>query len=259
MHHLENTLLFCLGLFVAIMLALEAGRVAGIAFRRRHPGESPEGSGAAEGAVFALLGLLIAFTFSGAAERFEERRHLIAEEANDIGTAWLRLDLLQPEAQPSLRDSFRRYLDLRIDTFRHAEDAETTASLLAESAVMQERIWRSAVEATRLPGSHPDAAKLLLPSLNEMIDITTTRQVATRNHPPVAIYLMLAGLGITAGLLIGYELSGRRHRPWLHILVFGVVMGATLYVILDLEYPRLGLIRIDGADQVLIDLRSGMD
>lgn len=259
MQYTQTTLLMCVGLVFAILLALEAGRLVGAALRRRHPGESFEGSGAAEGAVFALLGLLIAFTFSGAAARFEERRHLIAEEANDIGTAWLRLELLPSEAQAPLRASFRRYLDLRIDAFKHAEDAEKTAEVLAEAGALQSQIWSSAVAASRLPGSHPDAAKLLLPALNEMIDITTTRLVATRNHPPLVIYFMLAGLGITGGLLIGHELSGRRHRPWLHLLVFGLVMGATLYVILDLEYPRRGLIRIDGADQVLLDLRASMD
>ena len=91
-----------------------------------------------------------------------------------------------------------------------------------------------------------------------MIDITTTRLVATRTHPPLVIYFMLAALGITSALLIGYDLSGKPGRPWLHLLAFALVMAATLYVILDLEFPRRGLIRIDDADQVLLDLRASM-
>jgi len=258
MDHTLTTLTFCVVLFFAILLALELGRKIGQRSRQRHPEESAGGSGAAEGAVFALLGLLIAFTFSGAAARFEERRHLITEEANDIGTAWLRVDLLPSEAQAGVRASFKRYLDVRIEVFRHAEDREMTEKLLSESNALQESIWSSSIAGSRLPGAHPDAAKLLLPALNEMIDITTTRLVATRNHPPMVIFLMLAGLGVTGALLIGHELAGRRHRPWLHLLVFGLVMGVTLYVILDLEFPRRGLIRIDDADQVLVDLRASM-
>ena len=101
MPHALNTLFFSLALFVAILLALEGGRRIGGVLRARHPGVEAKGSGAAEGAVFSLLGLLIAFTFSGAAARFEERLHLVTEEANDIGTAYLRLDLLPADQHQS--------------------------------------------------------------------------------------------------------------------------------------------------------------
>ena len=108
------------GLFAGMILLLEVGRRLG---RRRH-GRDEEGAraglGAVEGAVFALLGLLIAFTFSSAASRFDTRRQLIVQEGNAIGTAWLRLDLLLSSAQPELRDLFRRFLDRpRVPSARH--------------------------------------------------------------------------------------------------------------------------------------------
>lgn len=100
-------LLSAVGLLVGIILLLELGRKLG----RRRRGQDGEGAGAGlgvvEGAVFTLMGLLVAFTFSGAASRFDLRRQLIVEEANAIGTAWLRLDLLPAEAQPGLRELFR--------------------------------------------------------------------------------------------------------------------------------------------------------
>ena len=105
--------LVAIGLFVVMMAAVEFGRRIG---RRRYQTDKEsltEGLSVAEGAIFALLGLLIAFTFSGAATRFEDRRHLITEEANDIGTAWLRIDLLPAADQPLVRELFRRYTDLR--------------------------------------------------------------------------------------------------------------------------------------------------
>jgi hypothetical protein len=107
-------LLTAAGLFFGVLLFLEIGRRIGIARIAHNPDGLAKGGGAAEGAVFALLGLLIAFTFSGATSRFEDRRHLITEEANDIGTAYLRVDLLPSDAQPEIRELFRRYVDLRV-------------------------------------------------------------------------------------------------------------------------------------------------
>ena len=99
---------------------------------------------------------------------------------------------------------------------------------------------------------------LLLPALNAMIDITTTRSVAMQNHPPRVIFFLLAGLSLISALLVGYVMSGAVVRSWFYMLIVAATMSLTLYVILDLEYPRLGLIRIDAADQTLIDLRRLM-
>ena len=86
------------------------------------PGVVAVGESAAEGAIFALLGLLVAFTFSGAASRFDARRQLIVEETNDIGTAYLRLRLLPLSAQPALREQFRQYVDARLAFYRKLKD-----------------------------------------------------------------------------------------------------------------------------------------
>jgi hypothetical protein len=99
LYHAHYLMILC-GLFVCLLGAILFGISTGRR-RRRELGEAAElGTGAVDGAVYALLGLLIAFTFSGAAARFDERRGLIVEEANDIGTAWLRLDMLPASAQP---------------------------------------------------------------------------------------------------------------------------------------------------------------
>ena len=111
--------------------------------------------------MFALLGLLIAFTFSGAAVRFDQRRSLIVQETNDIGTAYLRLDLLPPSAQPALRDLFRRYLDSRLEVYRRLPDIEAARAELARSNELQGEIWSRAVAASRM-NEAPPAANMLL-------------------------------------------------------------------------------------------------
>ena len=246
------------GLLLGMLAVAEAGRRIGIARLAHHKEGLPQGAGAAEAAVFALLGLLLAFTFSGAASRFEARRHLVTAEANAIGTAYLRIDMLPADAQPEMRDAFRRYLDSRLEMYRNPENQTATQASLAEDAALQGEIWSKAVTASLRPGVPTQAAMLLLPALNEMIDITTTRVMATRNHPPPIIFLLLVGLSLVGALLVGYGTSVNKDRTWLHTLVFAAILTLTTYVIVDLEFPRLGLIRVDNADQVLVELRESM-
>ena len=110
----------------------------------------------------------------------------------------------------------------------------------------------------RRPEAPEDTAKLLLPALNEMIGIMTIRTVATQNHPPLAIFLLLAGLSLVSALLAGYDNSFSKVRNWLYMVIFAATISLTFYVIIDLEFPRVGLIRIDAADQTLIDLRKSL-
>jgi hypothetical protein len=246
----------CAVLFLAMLALMELGRRLG----DRRISLDPEGAqrclGSVESALFALLGLLMAFTFSGAASKFEDRRSLVVEEANAIGTAYLRLDVLPQEAQPSMRDLFRKYVDSRIATYRMVEDVPAAMASIKFSEALQKEIWAGAVEHGRVTGP---VATLLLPSLNEMIDITTTRTMATRRHPPLAIFTLLAGLALGCSLLAGFAMSGAKARSALHMVLFAALVTITIYVIVDLEYPRLGLIRVDDFDQAMLDVRRGMD
>ncbi|MGE5304818.1 MAG: DUF4239 domain-containing protein [Alphaproteobacteria bacterium] len=259
MSHTATLFLLTLGLFLGMVLFLEIGRRIGIRRMKEDSGGAGEGIGAVDGAVFALLGLLIAFTFSGASSRFDTRRQLIVEETNDIGTAYLRLDLLPANAQPALREMFRRYLDERIEVYRKLPDIAAAKEQLAKAVELQTQIWRQAVAASLSKDAPPQAPILLLPALNAMIDITTTQTLATQMHPPVIIFAMLFGLALAASLLAGYGMAGSKMRRWLHMVGFALTMALAVYVILDIEFPRLGLIRVDAFDQALIDLRESMN
>jgi len=252
-------LLFCLLLLASMLVLLEVGRRFGV---RRRPKESEGergGLGTVEGAVFALFGLMIAFTFSGAASRFNEKRMLIAEEVNCIETAYLRLHLLSHSAQPALQQLFRRYIDSRMETYRRLPNMAAAEMEMAESKKIQEEVWHQAVAATALPDSHPSSGLLLLPAINNMIDIATTRTMALQIHPPRIIYALLFGLGLICSLLAGFRMSSGQHRSWLHILGFAVLTVTIVYVILDVEYPRAGLIRLQSCDELLVNLRAHME
>ena len=251
------TTTFIFGLFFGMLTFLEAGRRLGQRRQAVDGAAAGAGLGAVDGALFALLGLLIAFTFAGAAARFDTRRELIVEEANDIGTAWLRLELLPDSLQPPLREKFRQYLDARLAAYRAIPDEAKVQAELARATALQGEIWSLAVAAARqAPG--PAATMLVLPALNAMIDITTTRTVAARAHPPKVIFGLLAALALACSLMAGYGMGGSPTRSWIHILGFSAVLTITIYVIMDLEYPRLGLIRVDKFDQVLVEVRASM-
>jgi hypothetical protein len=251
-------LLFALILFVGMLVLMEIGRRFGA---RRRPKESEGergGLGTVEGAVFALFGLMVAFTFSGAASRFNEKRMLTAEEVNCIETAYLRLNLLSPQAQPALQEMFRHYVDSRLETYRRLPNMVAAEMEMAKSKKIQEEVWIEAEAATRLLDSHPSSGLLLLPAINNMIDISTTRTMALQVHPPRIVYALLLGLGFICSLLAGFRMSSGQHRSWLHILAFTVLTVIIVYVMLDVEYPRAGLIRLESADQLLVNLRDHM-
>ena len=241
--------LACLLLFVAVLAAMEIGRAIG---RQGRFTETP-GAGAVNGAVFALLGLIMAFSFNGAAQRFDQRRDLIVQESNDIGTALLRVDIAPADAQPALRAAFKRYVDARIAAYRVVgNDAAFRAGLKKSSAISQE-IWDLAIAAGRRPDAQPATNTQLLPAINEMIDITSTRAFMMLMHPPPIIRYMLIGLALVAAMLAGIGFAAGPRRVWIHPLSFALIMTATIYITIDLEYPRAGFITVDSFENAVID------
>jgi hypothetical protein len=246
------------GMFVGILVFLWIGRRIGRHALARDGVVGHPGIGSLEGAVFALMGLLIAFTFSGALTRFDVRRAQVVDEANAIGTAYLRIDLLPVTAQPKLREVFREYVDSRIATYRKLPDLAAAREELTRSERLQAEIWSLAVAAVRGAEYRPGAEMLVMPALNQMFDIATVRLAATQIHPPTIVYAMLFGLALAAALLAGYQSAGEKGFNWLHQLGFAAIVAFTFYVILEIEYPRLGWVRIDPIDRVLVNLRAGM-
>lgn len=251
-------LLSSIALFVGILLMIETGRRIGF---RRHQAEgelAAKGFGAVEGAIFGLLGLILAFSFSGGLGRFDMRRQLVIKEANDIGTAWLRVDLLPAEVQPPMRDLFRRYLDARIEVYRSVPDMEAVRAAIARSSVVQKEIWALALPSAGQSG--PGLPQmLLLPALNAMFDTATSQQEMARLHPPSIIFVMLGALILACALFAGYDMGGKPRLNLLHSVAFALVLSVTVYVIIDIEYPRIGFIRMTDSDTLFVQLRQSMN
>jgi hypothetical protein len=252
-------LLYTVGLLLGMLFLLEVGRRIGLRRMAVDAEGARAGIGTVEGALLALLGLLIAFSFSGAAARFDARRQQIIDEANDIGSAYMLVDLLPPAAQPPLRDKFRLYVDSRLEAYRKMPDLAAAKAEFERSKTLQNDIWTQAVTATRDAGYQPVALQIL-PAISRMISISTQRTVALEVHPPTIIFVMLAGLMLVGALLAGYGMASGTSRNWIHTAAFVVILALTFYVIRDLEYPRLpGLVGLNEIDNVMVDLRKSMN
>ncbi len=242
-----------LGLIGLQVLGYQQGRRW---FKSRSDEAAREGVSVVEGAVFALLGLILAFQFSGAASRLDTRRELAVQEANAIGTAYLRLDLLPPEEIDTMRDLFRQYLESRIRSLEAMPNLTKAEQEWHAAEVLQQTIWNHAVVVSR--DKSVAVPQLLLPALNDMIDITAERKAVGKTHSPLALQAFLVGLSLISALLAGSAMSRSPELPRLHIVLFATVIAMTIYFILDMEHPRVGLIRVGVADQTLYDLRDSM-
>lgn len=204
-----------IGLFVGMIVLGRLGSHVPFIRAGRTPEGAWEGTGIVDSAVFGLLALLVAFSFSGAMSRLDIRRNLVVEEANAIGTAYQRLDLLPKESQVALRTTFKRYLDSRLETYRRLPDVEAALSEFRNSKRLQDEIWNQALLAAR---DIQPATMLLVPALNQMFDITTARTInAIYMHPPGIVFAMLYGVALLGAALVGYEMAKGKGPIWLHL------------------------------------------
>ena len=256
---IEQPLYFASLLFLILLLASEFGFRVG-RYKRTHSEMkqvSPD-AGALTGVVYALLGLLIAFTFSNATQRFDDRRDLILKEANAIGTSYLRIDLLPAAAQTELRPMYRNYTQCRIEAYQTIKiDINEAKRLHQQCQDEQLVIWQKTLPAA-LATQNTSTQTLVVNALNDLIDVANERLAAARKHPPAVVFIMLFILSAVASALAGYNLSTKPKLPRFQILVFALVLAGTMYVVNDLGHARLGLFTSEATDILLVVTLQGL-
>jgi hypothetical protein len=187
----------------------------------------------------ALVAFLIGFAFSGAGSRFIERLDIIVKEANALRTAYLRADTIAEPQRGELKAALKEYTADRV-TLLSREGRDEIEPLLAKVSGLHERMWRSAVKATQ---STPLMA-VVLPPINEVIDLHSTHLAMARRHLPVPIMAVLLGAAAISVSMIGFG-NGRAGRRFSVLdSVYGVVLAVALWMTIDLDYPGIGLIRV---------------
>jgi hypothetical protein len=188
----------------------------------------------------ALVAFLVGFAFSGAASRFINRQDLIVQEANALGTAYLRADTIAEPQRGELRAALREYTADRV-VLLSREGRSQIEPLLAKVSGLHERMWRSAITATE---DNAPLMAVVLPPINEVIDLHSEHLAMARRHLPTPIMAVLLGtaaisLGITG---FGNGRMGRRFS--LLDAVYGAVLAAALLMTIDMDYPGGGMIRV---------------
>jgi hypothetical protein len=209
--------------------------------------------GGINGMLLGLLGLILAFTFSMSNSRFDTRRQLIIEEANAIGTVILRTDIYPDSVRQLLRRNLMEYVEARIAFCQADLNIEKLTEHYLHADQVGKKIWAIAATYARTD----DRATLnsqLIPALNNMIDITTTRRAAGEATIPNSIMYFLFILCLSMSFLLGYD--NKTKIDWIVVVGFALMLSTTLFMIIDLDRPRSGLITMDVPIQKMVELRD---
>jgi hypothetical protein len=183
---------------------------------------------------------LIGFAFSGAASRFINRVDIIVKEANALGTAYLRADAIAEPQRGELKAALKEYTADRV-TLLTRETRDQIEPLLAKVGGLHERMWRSAIKATQ---DNAPLMGVVLPPINEIIDLHSAHLAMARRHLPIPIMTALLGAAAISVGIIGFG-NGRVGRRFFVLdSVYGVVLAVALWMTIDLDYPGIGIIRL---------------
>lgn len=235
---------------IATLVVYEVGFRVGRWWQDRMPGEQEGPTGVLVGSLLGLIAFLLAVTMGLAADRFDARRGLVLAEANAIGKTYLQADYLPQPATDQMRELLREYLPLRIAS----DDVAQVQANLQRSTVLQAEMWTIAAEVAR-SGHSPDLVSSFGESLTEIISLSQTRVVSGlyARVPEPVLFLLLAGSVLSLGM-VGYSAGLAGSRSVLSAVVLVVALGAVLTLVIDLDRPQEGFIRV--SQQALLDVQK---
>jgi hypothetical protein len=241
-------------IFFVILAAIAAGFRYKHWLIKKHFVSAKDGMGPIEGSLLGLMALMMAFTFSLAAAKFETRRELVVEEANDIGTAILRCDMYSDSIRKLLMVDFAAYVEARIAYYDALDDNKKINEALQQSNLYSSRIWNRVIRLSDNLDNRVRSAQMI-PAVNAMIDIVSTRKSSRDSRVPPIVFWMLFMLTLTAAFLVGYGNSAKRENMVM-VTAFALMIAMAFYLIFELDRPRRGIINLDAAEQSMVQLRT---
>ncbi len=243
------------GVYVAMVLLMllscEVGFRLGVRGRSRRDQDASDSLGPMVGGLLGMLGFVLAFTFSMAASQHDMRKKNVLEEANIIGTAYLRADLLQDPAAAELRALLREYVDIRVE---HADGKDLEVALL-RNAQLLEQMWSN---ISHIAVSSPNTnTSLLVQSINDVIDMNEKRLTgALHNRIPGSVWLALMAITSLTMLTMGLQVGLDGRRRFIAIVPLSLAFAVLVTLVVDLDRPQGGMIRV--GQQAMIDLQSSV-
>ena len=210
--------------------------------------------GSIQGAILGLLALLLGFTFAMAVDRYDQRRGLVLQEANAIGTTYLRASLLPEAHQSPVKDLLRRYVYTRVRYQPLVDDPVQLAQGMGMTEEIKARVWQHAVEAAH--EARDDITATFIESLNETIDTDAERIAAMRARIPGGVWLLLMMVAALGAFTTGYSAGAEGARTMLSNVLLPLMLTVVIVLIFDISHPRTGLIVV--SQQPLLDLQQSM-
>jgi hypothetical protein len=239
------------GSVLITFLSVEVGRRLGLYRRERSQDEKEAPIGGMVGATLGLLAFMLAFTFSMASSRFEDRRQVVLSEANAIGTAYLRAAMLPEPMSTEERRLLRQYVDVRLG----AAEPGKAERAIEESEALHQQLWAQAVAAAQK--ERTPMVSLFIQSLNEVIDLHAKRvMVALRSRVPAAIWIGLYALLVIAMAAMGYHAGLTSQKRSLAAFALVFAFSSVLFLIADLDRPGQGLLQV--SQESMLDVKNSM-
>ena len=247
--------LFALTVMIVIV-SIEGGYRLGRIFHRRSKQEKESPVSAVAGAVLALVAFMLAFTFGIAANRFDARKELVREEANNIRIAWQRSDFLPKPDRDEAKSLIRQYLVDRVAVFQSGE-SERIKDVLSRAEQIQGRLWKQAV-ANAGKDMNSNVGTLYIESLNDLSAIHASRvAVGLQMRIPSGIWIVLLALTILGMIAMGYEVGIAGSERTLVMPILAVAFASVITIIGSLDRPIGGFTTV--SQQPLADLLSSID
>ena len=239
-----NSILIAVVLLLAMGAAMRLGRVVGKRGSSHHNDESKSQVGAVQGSLLGLLALLLGFTFSLALNRYDDRSRAVVDEANAIGTAWLRTDFLSDPRRDEAKALMSRYGLTRFEAGRvPASETERRDGLVQAAEEIFAKLWDLASLETQAVGG--PASVSFAASLNDMIDSLGSRDAAIERHVPEPVLFLMFATFVLLGSILGYSSGLTLAKAGFPIYTMMVLIVALVFVIIDLDRPRRGIISVN--------------
>ncbi|MEP6616821.1 MAG: hypothetical protein ABJA57_09595 [Ginsengibacter sp.] len=244
-------------LFGFIILFHIAGYQVAVYQNQNNQGVNTNSIGPLEGALLGLFSLLMAFTFNKSASNYDLRKELLLQEANDIGTASLRADLYPDSIARYFRYEFKNYVLARIDYYKAGNNEIEIEAALKNAEIISSRMWDYATMLSQ-QSYFENSSRQMIPAMNIMMDSMNQREASRTSRVPESILWLLLLLANAGSFIVGYAGNSKKIN-WTVISIYSIMTVMTIYLILDLDRPRSGIINTSSTHQYMDKLLQSLE
>lgn len=245
----SSELLISIVMLALLALAAEVGYRAGTRATFTFNDVAKSHLGTIFGGILGLLALLLGFTFAMSLSRYDVRKQLVTDEANALGTTYLRAQLLPDPEKKEVADLLRRYVDVRLEFFRAGVDHSRLDQVATDTEHLQNEIW-SRLSSAIAKDDREVTTGMFQASVNELFDLENNRMAAMENHVPESVLILLMLVALIAVLCVGYGCGLGENRHLFSTSMLVVLLVLVITGIMDLDRPRRGLIKVSQASMI---------